>query len=281
MTYTCFTVSDEDHVAHIQLSRPEKRNAMIAEFWSELPEIIQELDKEGTTRAIVISSTGPHFSAGMDLAAFAEMGSELGAGETEAQKAASRGLGFYQHVKNLQGSFTALEKVRIPVLAAIQGGCIGGAVDMVTACDMRYCTKNAFFTIYEIIIGMTADVGTFPRILNHLPEGVVRELAYTGRKMSADEAKSYGLVNQVFDTQDELLAETLNIARDIAAKAPIAVHGLKNIITYARDHSTDETLDYIGLWNASMLSQSEIMEAMTAQQTGNPGNFAPLPVRKK
>ncbi len=280
MTYTCFDVSTDNHVAHVQLCRPEKRNAMSAEFWHELPSLIRDLDKDGDTRVVVISSTGPHFTAGMDLAAFGEMGADLGAGTTDAHKQASRGLGFFQHVKDLQDSFSALEEARIPVLAAIQGGCIGGGVDMISACDMRYCSEDAFFTIYEIIIGMTADVGTFPRILNHLPEGVVRELAYTGRKMSAHEAKSFGLVNEVYKNQEELLEGVMKTAHDIAAKAPIAIHGLKDIITYSRDHNTKDSLERIGLWNASMLSQSEIMTAMAAKQTGTPGDFAPLPPLK-
>ena len=282
MAYTCFKLLQEGKVAHIQLCRPEKRNSMIPEFWEELPRLIREIDQSGQTRAIVISSEGPHFTAGMDLTTFAEMGNSLGAGESEVHQEASKGLGFIQYVDYLQHTFSVLEECRVPVLAAIQGGCIGGGVDMVTACDMRYATKDAYFTIYEIVIGMTADVGTFPRILNHLPEGIVRELAYTGRKMSAEEAKSLGLVNRIYDTQEEMISSVLEIAEDIAAKAPIAVHGAKQIITYARDHSTQDSLKQIGLWNASMLNQSEIMEAMMSKQMKKEGNFAPLPpVRNK
>ncbi|MCI5045814.1 MAG: crotonase/enoyl-CoA hydratase family protein [Aquisalinus sp.] len=280
MTYTCFDVSHDNGIAHIQLSRPEKRNSMILEFWDELPELVREIDRDGKTKVIVISSTGPHFTAGLDLAAFANVTAHSEA-SNEVHAHATKGLGFYQNVLRMQDCFTALEKARVPVLVAIQGGCIGGGVDMVTACDMRYCTADAFFTIYEINIGMTADVGTFPRILNHLPEGVVRELSYTGRRMSAEEAKSLGLVNAVYETQDAMLEGVMEVAREIATKPPMAIYGCKNIITYARDHSTDDTLDYIGIWNATMLQQSEVMEAMKAKQTGEPGDFAPLPPFRK
>ncbi|WP_306249930.1 crotonase/enoyl-CoA hydratase family protein [Parvularcula sp. IMCC14364] len=281
MAYTCFDVSHDNGIAHIQLSRPEKRNSMILEFWDELPELVREIDKDGSTRVIVISSTGPHFTSGLDLGAFAGATTNKGAGQNEVHQQATAGLGFYQNVLRMQDCFTALEKARVPVLVAIQGGCIGGGVDMVTACDMRYCTADAFFTIYEINIGMTADVGTFPRILNHLPEGVVRELAYTGRRMSAAEAQSLGLVNSVYDDQDAMLEGVMATAREIASKPPMAIYGCKNIITYARDHSTEDTLDYIGIWNATMLQQSEIMEAMKAKQTGEPGAYAPLPPFRK
>jgi enoyl-CoA hydratase len=281
MSYQCFDISSDNGIAHITLSRPEKRNSMIPAFWDELPEAVRMLDKDGETRVIVLSSTGPHFTAGLDLGTFSQVAGDTGAGDNEIHQQASRGLGFYHNVKRMQDCFTALEQARVPVLAAIQGGCIGGGVDMVSACDMRYCTRDAYFTIYEIRIGMTADVGTFPRIMNLLPEGIVRELAYTGRRMSADEAKSYGLVNHVYESHEAMLDAVMTIARDIADKAPMAIFGLKNIVTYARDHSTTDTLDYIGIWNASMLQQSEIMEAMTAKQTGKPGNFAPLPRLKK
>ncbi len=280
MAYQCFDISSDNGVAHIKLSRPEKRNSMILEFWDELPEAVDEIDKSGDARVIVLSSTGPHFTAGLDLASFAQVTTNADVAN-ETHREATKGLGFYHKVKRMQDCFTALERTRAPVIAAIQGGCIGGGVDMVTACDMRYCTSDAYFTIYEIMIGMTADVGTFPRILNLLPEGIVRELAYTGRKMSADEAKSYGLVNHVYDGHEAMLDGVMATARAIADKAPMAIYGLKNIVTYARDHTTADTLDYIGLWNASMLQQSEVMEAMGAKQSNKPGNFAPLPRLKK
>jgi len=168
----------------------------------------------------------------------------------------------------------------VPVLAAVQGGAIGAGVDLITACDMRYMTEDAFLSIYEINIGMTADVGTFPRITNLLPEGIVKELAYTGRRMSAAEAKSHGIINGVYKTQQDMLEAVMDIARQITKKAPLAVYGSKRIINYARDHSTADTLDYIGIWNASMLQHEEIQESMLANAEKRDGDFVDLPKPK-
>jgi enoyl-CoA hydratase len=275
MDYKCFTVTIEDHIAHIELNRPEKRNAMIAEFWEELPKAVRKIDDEAAARVIVISSTGPIFSAGIDISMLASVGGPPN------KNRATHGAEFYTTVKYLQDSFSALENCRIPVLAAIQGGCIGGAVDLITACDMRYGTADSYVTIYEIKVGMTADVGTFPRILNHLPEGIVRELAYTGRKMHAEECERRGLYNGVYDSQEAMLEGVMAIAKDIAAKPPLAVYGCKHMITYGRDHSTQDALDYVGVWNMSMLLPQEMMEAMQANTQKRNGDFADLPKRVK
>jgi len=278
MSHRCFEVTIEDKVAHIVLNRPEKRNSMIPEFWDELPEIIRDIDENVRARAIVISSTGPHFSSGLDVKAFIT-GAPGEGGDPDAARRAGiqRGASFYHTVLRMQQSFSALEQCRVPVLAAIQGGCIGGGVDLVTACDMRYATQDAFLTIFEVNIGMTADVGTFPRLVKLIPEGIVRELAYTGRRMDAAEAKEVGLVNRVFADQDTMLREVMAIARQIASKAPLALYGCKRMINYARDHSTADGLDYIGIWNASMLQLDEMREAIAANAENRPGNFAELP----
>ena len=276
MTYECFEVSVTDKVAHIKLSRPEKRNAMSPSFWRDLPDIVRKIDDAAEARCIVLSSTGPVFSAGIDVTMF---GSEIA--HTQDKNDPTYGMGFYQTVLRLQDSFTALERCRIPVIAAIQGGCIGGGVDLATACDIRLVTEDAFFTIYEINVGMTADVGTFPRILNHLPEGVVRELAYTGRRMGAGEAVRLGLANRAYPDHAAVVEGALGMAREIASKPPLAVAGCKRIITYARDHSTADTLDNIAVWNMSMLIPSEMMEAMQAKGQKRPGVYADLPKRSQ
>lgn len=256
----CFDVSIEDQIAHIQLKRPEKMNSMIREFWSELPAIVTEIDRKALARVIVISSTGKHFSSGMDLSVFAEGGVSQGEGDRHMAAEA-----FLHKVRALQDSFSALENARVPVLCAIQGGVIGGAVDMVTACDCRWASKDAFFQIQEINIGMTADVGTFPRLQRLLPEGVVRELAYTGRRLDAARAERLGLLNGVTETHEGAVGAAMDAAREIASKPPLAVAGSKSIINYGRDHSTADTLDRIGLWNASMLAPPQMMEAMMAK----------------
>lgn len=271
MSYTCFDLTIEDKIAHIKLNRPEKRNAMNREFWEELPAAVRKIDEDASARVIVISSTGPIFSAGIDVSMLADIG-----GMPDKNRP-THGAEFYTTVKRLQDSFTALEACRIPVIAAIQGGCIGGAVDLITACDMRYGTDDSYITIYEINVGMTADVGTFPRILNHLPEGIVRELAYTGRKMGAAECERRGLYNGVYESQEAMLAGVMETAKEIASKPPLAVYGCKHIITYGRDHSTQDALDYIGVWNMSMLLPAEMMEAMQSRAQKKDGKFADLP----
>ncbi len=276
MSYTCFDVKIENQIAHIVLNRPEKRNSMIPEFWEELPRIVQKIDGDSLARVIVISSTGPHFSSGLDTAAFGNRPQP----ETEEDARRMRmqaGTRFYDNVLRMQGSFNILENCRIPVLAAIQGGCVGGGVDLTTACDMRYATADAFFTIFETNIGMTADVGTFPRIVKLIPEGYAKELAYTGRRMSAEQARAIGLVNHVYESQEAMLEGVMSTAREIASKAPLAIRGCKRLINYSRDHSTEDALDYISIWNASMLQVEEIQEAFVANAEKRPGNFVDLP----
>lgn len=279
MTHSCFDVQIANDIAHIKLNRPEKRNSMVPAFWTELPAIIRDIDDNAKARVIVISSTGPHFTSGLDVSSFQQ--AEI---TDPSEKRAARirsGADFYGTVKNMQQSFTALEDCRLPVLVAIQGGCIGGGVDLITACDMRYATEDAFITIFETNIGMTADVGTFPRISKLIADGVARELAYTGRRMMAGEAKEVGLVNRVFEDHAAMIKGVMEIAAEIASKAPLAIMGCKRLMNYSRDHSVQDGLDYIAIWNASMLQREEIFEAMKANAEKRPGKFVDLPPVKK
>lgn len=276
-TFETFDLFIEDGIAHIRLNRPEKRNSMIPSFWQDLPRVVEDIDDNAKARVIVISSTGPVFTAGMDLNAFTPK--QHGSPEDAKRARISHGAAFYDTARKTQAAFNALEACRLPVLAAIQGGCVGGGLDMVTACDMRYCTQDAFFTIFEINIGMTADVGTFPRLVQQMPEGLVRELAYTGRRMAADEAMSTGLVNRVFASHEDMLAGVMDIAKEIASKAPLAVYGCKRMINYSKDHTTADTLDYIAIWNASFLQSPEMQEAMISNAEKRPGDFVDLPKR--
>jgi enoyl-CoA hydratase len=232
--HSCFDIDVLGHVAHLRLNRPEAYNSMTREFWSELPDAVRDLDADGTCRALVISSTGKHFCAGMDLGVFTGGSDAIGDGTTEIGRVRAR---LRETVLHLQDSFTALEQARFPVIAAIQGGCIGGAVDMVSACDMRYATDDAFFCVQEINLGMTADVGTLQRLPKIIPDGIAREMAYRGNRVPAARAKRSGLVNDVFPTHDELLDHVLGIAEEIASKSPLAIWGTKQMVTYARDHS--------------------------------------------
>ena len=275
MGYTCFDVEEADGVAHLRLCRPDAYNSMVPAFWAELPEIVGALSDSGRVRAVVLSSTGKHFSAGMDLAVFTgggDAGVEGGSiRETGRQRAALR-----YNVLHLQQSFSILEQARMPVLAAIQGGCIGGAVDMVTAADCRYATSDAFFCIQEINIGMTADVGTLQRLPKLIPEGIVRELAYTGRRMPADEAHAHGLVNRVFDEHESMLEGVHEIAAEIASKSPLAIHGTKETILYTRDHTVEDSLKYIAAWQTGMFQPGDMTETFAAKAEGRDPDFDDL-----
>jgi enoyl-CoA hydratase len=260
----CFDLELKDGVAHLRMSRPEAMNTMTPAFWRELPALVNELSDAGEARVIVLSSTGRHFTAGMDLAVFqgGNLGRALGGEQEEPGRARSRTR---QAALLFQASFDALEKARVPVLAAIQGGCVGGGVDMVSACDARYCTADAFFCIQEINLGLTADVGTLQRLPKLIPAGVVRELAYTGRRMPAQRAKEVGLVNEVYPTHDAMLAGVLEIAAEIAEKSPLAIWGSKQMLNYARDHSVEDGLEYIATWQAGMFFGTDMAEAFQAK----------------
>ncbi|MBP6418389.1 MAG: enoyl-CoA hydratase/isomerase family protein [Giesbergeria sp.] len=266
---TCFTLTTTDHVAHLVLNRPEAMNTMHPTFWRELDAVLAQLHQSGQARALVISSTGKHFSAGMALEVFA------GAVAMDDQSPEGRAA-IFDLLTDMQATFTRLENLRIPVIAAIQGGCIGGAVDMVTAACIRYATQDAFFCIQEINIGMVADVGTLQRLPKLMPLGVVKELAYTGRRLPAAQALNYGLVNAVFDTPEALLAGALQCAQEIAAKPPVAIWGSKQAIHYARDHTVDDSLRQMGWLQSAIWSNQHVRESVTAMQQRRAGEFAPL-----
>ena len=275
-----FDIEFLGHVAHIKLNRPEKRNAMNWDFWRDLPRIVGDIDTHARARCIVLSSTGPVFSAGLDLSLF---GQDVFASSKTAkmnEKELQTPQNFMSFLSFLQDSISSLQKARIPVICAIQGGCIGGGVDLICSADIRLATNDAFFSIRETKIGMVADVGTFPRIVKLLPEGIVKELAFTGRNFSAQEAKEYGFVNKLYESHDSLIEGALEIANEVASNSPAAVYGCKRVIDFSRDHTIDEGLEWINMWNASMLSQSELMEGFQSYKSKKEGNFAELPKLK-
>ena len=265
----CFTLTTENHIAHLILNQPEALNTLHPTFWRELDEVLTALHKQVDARVLLISSTGKHFSAGMALETFA------GAVALDDQSAEGRAA-IFDLLTDMQATFSKLETLRIPVLAAIQGGCIGGAVDMVSACCIRYATANAFFCIQEINIGMVADVGTLQRLPKLIPLALVKELAYTGRRLSASKALACGLVNEVFDTPQAMLAAALQCASEIAAKPPVAIWGTKQALHYARDHSVDDALKQMGWLQAAIWSNKQVLEAVMAMKSKRPAQFAPL-----
>ena len=266
---TCFSLTTTDHIAHLVLNRPEAMNTMNPAFWRELDQVLAQLHKSADARVLVISSTGKHFSAGMALETFD------GSIAMDDQSPEGRAA-IFDMLANMQATFTKLESLRIPVIAAIQGGCIGGAVDMVTACCLRYATADAFFCIQEINIGMVADVGTLQRLPKLIPLAVVKELAYTGRKLGAAKALAYGLVNEVFDTSEAMLAAALQCAKEIAAKSPVAIWGTKQAVHYARDHSVDESLKQMGWLQGAIWSNQHVRESVTAMKEKRTATFPAL-----
>ena len=266
---TCFQLTTTDHIAHLVLSRPEAMNTMNPTFWRELGAVLTHINQTGEARVLLISSTGKHFSAGMALEAF---GGDIALNDQSPEGRAA----IFDLLAGMQATFTQLETLRMPVIAAIQGGCIGGAVDLVTACCLRYATADAFFCIQEINIGMVADVGTLQRLPKLIPLAIVKELAYTGRKLGAARALAYGLVNEVFDTPAALLAGALQCAKEIAAKPPVAIWGTKQAVHYARDHSVDDALKQMGWLQAAIWSNQHVRESVSAMQARRTPSFPPL-----
>ena len=261
MNYESFKYTSEEGVGHLILDKGEDLNKMTMNFWYELPRILDEIDKDASLRVLILSSTGKHFCAGMDLKNFGTLGNDAEK-KTNVPDKARIGESLYRVAKELQDMLSKLEKLRIPVLAGIQGGCIGGGLDLVTAADMRFASKDAFFCIQEVNIGMAADIGTLQRLPRVIPEGKVRELAYTGRRMPAGEALEAGLVNKVYESHEEMVSGLKEMAAVIASKSPLAVYGTKAILNFSRDHTIAEGLEYNALWSGAMLPQEDMAEAM-------------------
>lgn len=248
-------------VADIRLNRAERSNAMNEAMWQELRTAFNWADATAAVRVVILGGAGKNFCAGIDLAMLG------GVAEAVAHKDAARSREALRRlILDLQDCLSTIERCRKPVLAAIHGACIGGAVDLVTCCDMRYAASGVQFSVREIDVGMTADVGTLQRLPRLVPDGIVRELAYTGRNVEADEAQRIGLVNRVFDTPEALAEGVRLLAQNIAAKSPLAIRGTKEMLNYGRDHSVADGLNYIATWNAAMLMSADLNESMSAMR---------------
>ena len=269
--YSCFDVKTKDHICSLVLNRPNELNTMTRDFWVELGDALEGINRDSEVRVVILSSTGKHFCAGMDLSAFSNGVDDIP--DDKKPDHARVGEVLYRTAKELQGYISRLEEIRVPVIAAVHGGVIGGALDLITACDMRFASNDAFFCIQEINIGMAADVGTLQRLPKIIPDSKMREMAYTGRRMLADEAKDSGLVGEIYKTQDEMLDAVHELAAEIASKSPVAIYGLKAVMNYSRDHNVSDSLDFNALWSGAMLSQADMTEAMTAQMEKRDANF--------
>ena len=256
-----FDVEINNSIAHIRFNRPEKRNSMNEDFWTMFPKEVEELDDSGEIRALIVSSTGPHFSAGIDLSMFKD---DIVENETDNEIGRSRGY-FLQQLKFLQNAVSCLEAARFPVVTAIQGGCIGGGIDLITAADIRICTKDAFFLIEEINVGLAADIGTIQRLPKIIPAGIAREWTMLGEKVSADRAKEVGLVSSLHDNHEEMMKNAFEIAEKLASKTPLAMWVTKETLNYSRDHTVKESLENVALWNAATLHKEDVMSTMMSK----------------
>lgn len=259
MNYQSFKVDIKNDIAHVAINRPEKVNSLHSQAWVEMKTLFEELSYDDKVRVIVLSGEGKLFCAGidvsmlMDISNFAEKG-------CEARKREK----FIDGLKHLQDCVSAIEKCKKPVIAAVHKGCIGGGVDIVTACDMRYCTEDAYFVVKEVDMGLVADIGTMQRLPKIVPYGFAAEMAYTGRKVFGPEAKSVGLANQTYADKAAMMEGVMGIAAMIASKSPVVIRGTKHILKHTRDHSVQEGLDYIQAWNAAMIYSDDLMESFQA-----------------
>jgi len=256
-----FDVEINNSIAHIRFNRPEKRNSMNEDFWTMFPNEVEELDDSGEIRALIVSSTGPHFSAGIDLNMFKD---DIVENEIDNELGRSRGY-FLQQLRFLQNAVSCLEAARFPVVTAVQGGCIGGGIDLITAADIRICTKDAFFLIEEINVGLAADIGTIQRLPKIIPAGIAREWTMLGEKVSADRAKEVGLVSSLHDNHEEMMKNAFEIAEKLASKTPLAMWVTKETLNYSRDHTVKESLENVALWNAATLHKEDVMSTMMSK----------------
>jgi enoyl-CoA hydratase len=255
------SLSLDQGIAEIRLNRPDKSNAMNDAMWQEIRQAADWVDATPAARVAILSGEGRNFCAGLDLTMISSIQQRIAHPDGARSREMLRRL-----LLDLQDCLTAIERCRKPVLAAIQGACVGGALDLVTCCDMRYATSDAVFSIREIDLAMVADVGTLQRLPRLIGQGIARELAYTGRNVGAEEAAALGLINRVFASPEALTATVREIALTIAAKSPLAVRGLKEVLNYSRDHSVADGLNFVATWNAALLLSGDLNECMAAQR---------------
>lgn len=269
-----FALSSDGPIARLTLNRPDKRNTMTPAFWRELPDAVSRLSDEGKTRVLILEAEGPVFTAGMDISVFTDPDA------LKTDSAAAREA-FMTAALSLQQAFTAFERARFPVIASMQGPCVGGGVDMIAACDLRYATKDAWLRIEETNIGMFADVGTLQRLPRLIPEGIARELAYTGEALSPERAERLGLLNAVFEDEAALRDGVMAVAQKIASKPPLTISGTKRSLLHARDHTVQDSLEYAMTLQAALWSPADIMESFAARSEKRPGAFEDLaPVKR-
>lgn len=257
-------------VAEIRLNQPDKHNALSTSFWEDFPAALDLVEASLSKRALVISSSGKNFSAGMDLDFFATVF------EKRQEEDGRFREWLYREIIRLQAAINRIETLRIPVISAIHGACVGGALDLICAADIRYSSKDAYFAIHETNIGMTADLGTLQRLPKLIPQGVAHELALTGKKLEANEAKEWGLISSIFESQEQALAGARETALLISEKSPLAIAGIKKALIHGRDHSVVDGLEHMASWNAAMFVTEDVELAIDAQRRREKAEFKDL-----
>jgi enoyl-CoA hydratase/carnithine racemase len=259
------TIAIDGHVATVWLDRPDKLNAMNLPMWNDLPRAIGALGTDADVRVVIIAGKGRAFTAGIDLEALVMVGSGLEGNSEVAKRQA-----LYQLIKKLQHTMTSIADCPKPVIAAVHGHCVGAGVDLITACDIRFASPDATFSVRETKLGMVADVGTMQRLPKVVAPGYVAELAFTGKDFSAQRAREIGLVN---DVHDDVHQAALDLAEEIAANSPLAVQGAKAVLKAGENRSIEEALDYMAVWNAAFLQSNDLQEAMLAHLEKRPPEF--------
>lgn len=266
--YTVIRLERHEHIAEVILNNPERLNAMGANFFTEIRQAFEEIDADTNLRVAILWAEGRLFTAGLDLKE-----SILNTTAADRSSPGVRNEKFYRHLRELQDCFSAIERCRKPVIAAVHGHCIGGGVDLTTACDIRLCTTDATFSIHETKVAIVADLGTLQRLTGIVGKGFAREMAFTGKRVTADRAHHFGLVNDVHADKESLLAAARAMAAEIAANSPFVVQGVKQVLQFSEEHSTQDGLEYVAQWNAARMQINDLREAMTAFQEKRAPNF--------
>lgn len=261
--------AESEALAEVALAGPGKGNAMGPDFWRECPRVFEELDRDESVRAVIVRGEGANFTYGLDLPAMMGDLGPLLAGDGAAGTRAR----LFDKIAELQGAFRAIASCRKPVIAAIHGWCIGGGVDLITACDIRLCSRDAKFSVREVKVAMVADLGSLQRLPAIVGEGHARELAMTGRDCTADHALRIGLVNEVLETPEALLTHARALARSIADNPPLVVQGIKRVMEEAIVERVDRGLRHVAAWNAAFLPSQDLGEAMSAFMERRPPRF--------
>jgi enoyl-CoA hydratase len=253
--------SSTDGVVNVTLNRPHRGNAFNIEAWVDFKECFEAIHRDENSRVVVLSGgENNHFSTGMDLSVFAEMQKVASKEPCEGRKREA----LSNIIQYLQDSISSTERCKVPVIAAVHGNCIGGAVDLITACDLRYCTEDAIFCIKETDLAMVADIGTTQRLPRLIGDMQTRELAYTGRDVTGKEAEKLGLVLKCFPTYKDMMNHVESVANSISKKSPLTIRGIKKTLVYSRDHSVIDSLDQVKMHNSAFLYSNDLLIAMQA-----------------